>query len=186
MFYQNLDLWLTLALAAAGVAVQLSAVPLPGPLKVAGGLLLELFCPGYALLAALLPGRSTRWPERALLSAGLSLAIAIVGAIAFNWLPQGLNLQLWSGLFLGVTLIASVVALYRRSTYSEFVPAQPTRPGLKAQQLALLSAAGLVTIAAVVLVRAPRPASGVLGYTLLWMTPDPASNRHVDLGIQSS
>jgi hypothetical protein len=169
----------------AGVAVQLAPVP-PG-LKAAGGLPLVLLCPGYALVAAIFAGRLTSWPERVLFSLGLSLAVAILGAAVLNWSPWGLQTGVWVGLFLGVTLAASLFAARRRTDNPERISARRSHLRLPLEQWALLGMAGVVTIAAVTLVRMPQPVTGVLGYTILWMTPDTTSDaKGIRLGVSSS
>lgn len=188
MTRRNLDLWTTVALAAAGVAVQLG--PMPTAVRVFFGLPLVLLCPGYALMAALFPGRSLGWPERALFSFGLSLAVAILGTVALTWSLWGLQTGVWAGLFFGVTLAASLVGARRRAA-QEPVRAGRPQPRLRIEHWALMGLAGLVTVAAVAVARMPGPVTGVLGYTVLWMTPDVAPSgvpnvRSVHLGINSS
>ena len=176
------DLWLVAALAAAGLAVQFA--PVPALLRAGFGLPLVLFCPGYALVAAVFPGRVLAPLERALLSVGLSLGVAILSAIVLNGSPWGLQTVPWASLFLLVTLAASLIAARRRTEPSP----EPTRlPQLRWAQIALLSLAGLLTVGAITLARLPQPTTNVLGYTVLWMTPDDAPRvTSVHLGVSSS
>jgi hypothetical protein len=180
---RNLDLWLILTLALAGLAVQLTGAPAAAHAVL--GLCVAVVCPGYALTAALLPAWRRGSAERAALILGLSLALAILGAVIFNALPGGLTTPVWAGLASGVTLVGSLVAAWRRR---DTPPSQP-RPGLHLRPLewAQLGLAGLVTLAAVWLVRVPISTSGVTGYTLLTIAPDTAQNQPgVHISISSS
>lgn len=181
----NLDLYLIVALAAAGVVAQFSFVPLP--LHVVGGVLLVLICPAYALVSALFPGRSLGLAERVLFGVGLSLAVAILGAVILNAFPQGLDMRLWAALFLGVTLLASMVAFLRRNQICSQPQAKPIA-WLRFDQVILLGAAIFMAGTAFVLVRAPRPVTGVSGYTTLWMLPndDLSKQAKLTVGVSSS
>jgi uncharacterized membrane protein len=89
-------------------------LPIPA-LRVPFGLVAALFAPGYALTAALFPGRTDLdGPARAALSFGLSVATLPVLALVLNVLPWGirlwpivLTLSLW-------LLLLSGIALWRR------------------------------------------------------------------------
>lgn len=180
---RNLDLWATVALAAAGLAVQLG--PVPAAVRAVCGLPLVLLCPGYTLVTALFPGRLPAWPERVLLSLGLSLAVAILGAVALNGSPWGLQTGVWAWLFFGVTLAASPIGARRRADPEPALAGRP-QPRPRKEHWALLGLAGLVTVAAVTLARMPGPVTGVLGYTVLWITPDVTPNASgVFLGMSS-
>lgn len=185
MNYRNLDLWITVVLAATGAAAQFG--PMPQPILGIYGLLLALVCPSYALVAALFPGRSPGLPERLATGIGLALSTAILIAAIFSWSPWGLETGVWAFVFFGGTVVASMVALGRRMRQTTDGPARPPIGQLRADQLALLGAAALITISAVVLVRTPRPVTGVLGYTMLWMVPQESpSDGFVRLGLSSS
>jgi hypothetical protein len=179
---RNRDLLLVAALAVAGLAFQLPGAPALG--RVLLGLPLAVLCPGYALSAALLPASTLGWPEKTALTLGLSLALAILGAIVFTAVPSGLTTGVWAGLALGGTALGGAVAVWRRRGTP---PA--AWPGLSLRPLdwAELGLAVLVTLAALWLVRVPLASSGVLGYTLLTMTPNTsASQPAVELLINSS
>ena len=182
---RNLDLWLILALAGTGLAVQWLTVT--ATMRTASGLALVVLCPGYALTMALFPERLPGWPERILFSLGLSLATAILGAVAVNLLPWGLQTGVWAGLFAAVTLGASLAAAWRRRGQPDEVPARLPQRNLGWSQWSLLGLAVLLTAGAVELVRTPLPTTGVLGYTLLWITPaGDASWPDVHLAMSSS
>ncbi len=79
------------------------------------GLLLVLFLPGYALTAALLPAkRDLDGVERALLSLGLSIAIAPLMGLGMNYTSWGIReAPVLAGLS-AFTLLLSGVGYYRR------------------------------------------------------------------------
>jgi hypothetical protein len=182
---RNVDLWIILTLAAIGLAAQL--LPVPNSLHIVGGLPLALFCPGYALVAAFFPNKTLGWIEQLLFSIGLSLGMAILTAVIFNDSPISLGAGLWLAVFGSVTVIASVAAMLRRGggAGSETVPHRDRR--FTIEQGILLGAAAFITLSAVVLARTPRPVTGVLGYTMLWMLPDDTpTDDAVHVGISSS
>lgn len=87
------DLVLVLALAALASAFALvwplSDIPLRAPI----GLLMVLFFPGYAIVAALFPGKDgLNHPLRAALSVVFSLVAALMIGIVLNFSPWGLRL----------------------------------------------------------------------------------------------
>jgi hypothetical protein len=184
MARRNLDLWLITALAAGGAAVHLG--PMPDVVRAVFGLPLVLVCPGYALLCAFFPGRPTGWPERALLTVGLSLAVAILGAVALNASLWGLQTTVWVILFGSVTVLASLIGAVRRRDLNAAVIDGVSGGALAWPQWVLFGIAALLTVGAVTLARAPRPATKVLGYTLLWLVPDKQDANIVQLGLSSS
>lgn len=184
MVKRNLDLLLISLVAGAGVAVQF--VALPEPVKLLLGLGLVLVCPGYAITEALFPQRTLGLAERGLLTGGLSLAVICLGSVAFNAAPSGLSTAVWAALDFGVTVAASLIALFRRLSLVEQLPAARW-PGLRLEQWSLLAAAGAIAVTAFILVRAPRPVTNVQGYTSLWLVPAEAGNSaSVQLGIANS
>jgi hypothetical protein len=121
------------------------------------------------------------------LTLGVSLALAILGAVGLNGSPWGLGTGAWAGLFGGVTVLASLVAARRRQAVSETISIAMPQSGLGWSQWALLGLAGLLTVGAVTLVRTPRPVSGVVGYTTLWITPGAEPDTTgIRLGLNSS
>ena len=183
MLQRNLDLWLILSLALAGLVCQLPGAPAAAHLVL--GLCLALLCPGLALTAALLPNWPLGASERAALTLGLSLALTILGAVLGNTLPAGLITPVWAGLAGGATLVGCLVALWRRG----HTPSTNPRPGprLKRLELAQLGLAGLVTVVAIWLVRVPIATTGVTGYTLMTIQANTAQHpTGVNISISSS
>src|SRR5438876_5147113 len=134
---------------------------------------LVLVLPGYALTSALLPAHSLGAAERLVFSLGLSLIIVILGGLALNWTPFGLNTGSWAVLLGGITLIASAVALVRRRGQNISASAwlRVVDVGLNFRQGLLLGLAAIVVCGAVAVsylgaARQPFP-----GFTQLWILP---------------
>ena len=108
---------LAIAIITAAVAplVGFSA----GPVRIAVGLLLVLFSPGYTLLALLLPRKSDlNIVERLGLSVGLSVAIVPLVGLVLNYTPAGID-GLWVVIsIMGLVLLGCVAAAFRRSRLS--------------------------------------------------------------------
>lgn len=109
------DLVLVLALAALASAFTLvmpfADIPLRGPV----GLVLVLFLPGYALAAALFPGKNgPRHLIRGSLSVGFSLATALAIGLALNFSPWGLRLGPIVASLVFSTFAFVAAAYYRR------------------------------------------------------------------------
>ena len=169
MAWHNRDLLAACGLALAGLAVQL--VPVPGFLHVAAGALLVVVCPGYALTALWFPQPSLGSAERAALTLALSMAVAILGAVAFNLAPWGVSTVTVTALSFGSTVAGSLAAAWRRGRAADVPQAAPGRPLPDMLQWTQLGLAALVVLAAILLVRVPRPADNVTGYTVLAMAP---------------
>lgn len=86
-----------------------------GAPRIALGLCLIFFFPGYTLLSALFPRRdSLSGAERITFSIGLSIAVSILSGVILNYSPWGINLY---PILISVTLfilITSAVAWYRQ------------------------------------------------------------------------
>lgn len=146
------------------------------------GLPLVLFIPGYTVIAAAFPGQELRTTEKLLISGGLSVALAALGGLLLNRLPGGLQTSSWAALLIAITLIASVVAWFRRRQNAS---AEPFHLNLDLRQALELSAALIIVVIAVQLSKAPLPPIGVSGYTEAWILPDPAQAQVVHVRINS-
>ena len=101
------------------IAITLVLFPLvaltSGALRIALGLLLVIFFPGYALLSALFPKRGDLGGvERVALSFGLSIAVVPLIGLILNYTPSGIRLYpicIYITLFI---LITSAIAWYRQ------------------------------------------------------------------------
>ncbi|MFC1992485.1 DUF1616 domain-containing protein [Chloroflexota bacterium] len=86
-----------------------------GVLRIVLGLPLVLFIPGYTLVSALLPARSSLGGvERVTLSFGLSIAIAILIGVILNFTPWGISIYPTIIFFALFVLITALIAWYRR------------------------------------------------------------------------
>src|ERR1700732_5222678 len=86
-----------------------------GPVRVVVGLVFVLFAPGYALVLAGWPSRRPHWPERLVLSLGLSLSLDALSGLLLNLSGPGLRPETWTALLATVTLVACLVGLARRA-----------------------------------------------------------------------
>jgi uncharacterized membrane protein len=110
------DLMAVFLIAAATAAFTLIA-PLAGlPVRIPLGLLMVLFVPGYALIAALFPRKDDLdGIERLALSFGLSIAVVPLIGLGLNYTPWGIRL-LPIVISLSVfAVIMAFIALYRRA-----------------------------------------------------------------------
>jgi uncharacterized membrane protein len=142
--------------------------PESSPARLLVTLPLALFLPGYALAAALFPGRGLGVPEKLLLSFGLSLAVVVFGGLLLQWTSLGLRPAAWAALLGNITLLASFVALLRcwhRPVAETAVVRLTPMQGL---QLAL---AMLLVVGAVQLARDGAAQRRDAGFTQLWMLP---------------
>jgi len=91
------------------------AVLTTGPLRIILGLTFVLFFPGYSLIAALFPRKSTlNGIERLALSFGLSIAVVPLIGLILNYTPWGIRLYTILVSLLVLILSMLVVAWYRR------------------------------------------------------------------------
>ena len=134
---------------------------------------LAFVLPGYALMCALFRKQTLGNAERLIFSLGLSLSIVILGGLALNLTPFGLQARSWA-VFLGVvTLGASAVAILRQRRQGE---AAEGWPGFKGMQftfrqgllpgLAVLLVGGAFAVSIIGAQLQPRS-----GFTRLWMLP---------------
>ena len=108
------------------------------PVRVALGLMLVLFSPGYVLVSALYPRREQlTGVERVALGLGLSLALVPLLGLALNFSPWGIRLtpivvtlSLW-------TLVFAAVALRQRSLVGQrsglMYPGRPSGRGSRSR-----------------------------------------------------
>ena len=85
-----------------------------------------VFCPGYALLAALFPARDgLRTSERVALSFVLSIAVIPLMCFILNYTPWGVSTYPIVVSTVMFTLVASAIAVFRRQRLSEELRFQP-------------------------------------------------------------
>lgn len=166
-FWKNLDL---LGLCLIAVGTSLIALFWPdwsSPLRVVLGLAITLVAPGYALTAALLPGRyDIDGVERLALSVGLSVACIPLLGLLFTTTPWGIRLLPMALGLATFTLLASFVALYRRR---QLVPSLRffDHAAVRRKGWGLLLLIGISFGATVVAAQALRPPVSVTEFYLL-------------------
>ncbi|ROP34391.1 DUF1616 domain-containing protein [Couchioplanes caeruleus] len=129
---------LTRVLAVLTVAAGAAVLAGPGPLPVAGGLLLGFVLPGMALTGALFSGRALSSVERTLLAPALSLGVLVVAGLAIHLTGADLDRLSWTLATAGVTLAALLVTVLRPGQAAvappaeeETAPAGATAPSLR-------------------------------------------------------
>jgi uncharacterized membrane protein len=177
-------------IAATAVAAGLTSLvelPVPGARAILATLL-ALVLPGSALVAAFFPLRSLGDAERLLFSVGLSLTIAVIGGLALNALPGGLQPGWWVALLVGTTVLACAIALVRRhdsTAWPSFTAAFRGADRFFSGSV-LLVAAALVAVTAVLLAADAAATPPSAGVTQLWMLPsDAADQSTVGLGVRN-
>lgn len=173
---RNADLALCCAVGVAATAAVLSGVP---GHAIAGLVLFVL--PGYTFFRALAAVAPLELPERALVVVTLSIAALLLGGLALNFTPWGLERTSWVLCLLAFTVIASAVAAVRASAEPTRLPSRrvwrrPWRLRPLGFLLAALSIA--VTAASLAIAQTTVPNHNVRGYTLLSATPV-ANQSHV-------
>ncbi|NLX50180.1 MAG: DUF1616 domain-containing protein [Methanospirillum sp.] len=133
------------AAAVAWTLLTLLSVYLPvvnqTPLRVALGLPLVLFVPGYLLIAALFPRNDDLdWIERVALSFGLSIAVVPLIGLVLNYTPWGIRLDpILGALSLFVVSMAGLAAYRRLSLPDEerlTIPAVETLAAVRSELFA--------------------------------------------------
>jgi uncharacterized membrane protein len=105
-----------------GIAVLTIYVPYlnESPLRIVFALPVVLFIPGYALIAALFPGKEEiDTLERTALSFGLSIAVVPLIGLALNYTPWGIRLDPIVLSLILFTVIMVLVAHYRRALLTQ-------------------------------------------------------------------
>jgi uncharacterized membrane protein len=144
---------------------------------------LTLFLPGYAITAAAFAQRPLAPPQFLLLSLALSLATLVLGSLVLNYLG-GIHPLSWALLLLLIVFAACRVAALRRGTSGRAVQLPHLRPG--GLQAAMLIGAVAATAVALVLASTSVPADDALGYTQLWILPQPGTaHSRAQVGVRS-
>jgi len=193
---KNLDVMVAMGIAVLNITWALLPVHLP-VVGIVLALPLIFIIPGYTLYtlytltAALFSNAQFRASYRLLFSIGLSLAMTILSGLVLNFFPAGLQTISWA-MGLGViTVVLSLVAMYRRRD----APLETAAPSAQRRRIAPY-AYGLFGLAAIVTVLAMLyAASGVMqqprpGFTQLWMQPGTQARQAshsctVRLGVRS-
>jgi hypothetical protein len=184
MRQRNLDLVLSAAIAT--LAALLNWLwPDQALLRAIFGMPLALVLPGYVLMEAMFSPGTLGLPVRLLYSCGLSISVLIVLGLAANAAGVKLGTAFWSLALWVVSVAAAGAAAVRRRSFLESWPRQRL-PRWRVYHVGLLALAVAVVAASLLAARQPASASGVSGYTLLWLLPAPGPvGREVKLGITS-
>jgi hypothetical protein len=171
-----------MAAALLGAVIILIDSP-TGVLKASGSLLLVLVLPGYSLSMLLTPTLQSGRQERAILTLGLSMAIAALGGLVLNLTPWGIGTQGWIALLSGVTLVSGGIALARtRPTPSAEVVGPRTAP----RDAALLAMAIAVAAVAMFVARSGAAQWSETNTTQIWLLPGKQANpNEIQLGIRN-
>ncbi|SFM55275.1 DUF1616 domain-containing protein [Methanolobus profundi] len=107
------------------------------PLRTVLGLPMVLFLPGYALIAALFPGKDDLdGIERIALSFGLSIAVVPLIGLGLNYTPWGIRLVPILVFLTNFTIIMALIAIFRRESLGDdafFVPFREMFDSVKAE-----------------------------------------------------
>jgi uncharacterized membrane protein len=188
MKYRSVDILVVVALTIAAVALTFIVPPdnVPGRIL---ALPLVLLLPGYALTSALFAGRAPGFAERLVFSLGLSLVIVVLGGLALNWTPFGLQADSWSVLLSGITLGACAITLVRRREQSISASRWSAvgNTGLTFRQGLLLSQAVVVVLGAMIVSYIGAAQQPLPGFSQLWMLPvsGAKSGNAVRLGVSN-
>jgi uncharacterized membrane protein len=169
---------LALSLCAAVVVIAGS-----GLARTLMALCLVFILPGVSILTAWFPRHLGKAPDNILLTITLSLATTAISGIMLNFLPWGLQPQIW-GLWLGgVAVFNAEVALLRNLRHPE-VFAVGNNWTFRLPQVIMLILAGVLTFGAIALARAGVTEQSRPGFTQLWMIQTDKTNT-VRLGVQN-
>ncbi|MDD1676158.1 MAG: DUF1616 domain-containing protein [Methanomicrobiales archaeon] len=135
-----IDLLVIIAWTASTVLAVYAPFLSSSPLRVIFGLPMVLFIPGYALIAALFPGKNDLdGIERLALSFGLSIAVVPLIGLALNYTPWGIRLDPVLASLSIFTLAMGSAAHYRRAVLTAderfVVPFRATLLSLKTEFL---------------------------------------------------
>jgi uncharacterized membrane protein len=120
----DLALLFLLALCALPVVAFTS-----GPVRIALALVVLVFCPGYALLAALFPAKDRlRASERVALSFILSMSVVPLMCFVLNFTPWGIRTYPVVVCVVIFTVVTSAIAVFRRRKLSS---EQRYQPGIR-------------------------------------------------------
>jgi len=171
----------------SGVAVVGIALAILGLTNPVTGLLiglpLVLIVPGYALMSTF-AGPSLGVIERLVFTVGFSLTLTILGGLALNLTPWGLQTVTWAVFLGGATLVFAFFAQWRRLRQTELGPVS-LNPGLKLKEIGLFAIALVVVVGAIVLARWGDQDLNA-NFTQLSLTPAQTASGSVQLQVVST
>jgi Protein of unknown function (DUF1616) len=171
----------------AAVACALAAALVPWEIvRLAAGLPLTLFLPGYAIVAAAFGSRELAPPKRTTLSFAVSLMVLALGAFVLNIFPFGLETASWAVLLPLVVIAACRGAAMRRERPQRARAGRPALPRPATGSLVLGALAAAIALGALALAERPLPAENAKGFTALWMLPTDKREDAVAIGVDSN
>jgi hypothetical protein len=190
----NIDLAATAVAAAACAA----GVAIPG-IRVVAGVFLVLVLPGYALSTLVVPAGSgwaghvnpALW--RGIWTAGLSLAVTVLGGLLLNLTPVGLTRMTWALSLSALTMLAVAASAWQRHQRSQAVDRAPAAPAASGTppRLRIVVAYGLASLAitatAIGLAVASAGWQHSPGFAQLWRVParSTVASGEATLGVRS-
>lgn len=144
--------------------------------------LLILVVPGYCITSAMFTPQALGFWERLLFSVGLSLVTGALGGLVLDWTPWGLQAGSWAALFIGVSLAAGLIGVFRHGWRSLRIPLRVPETGIV--EVSLFGLALALIGVAVGIGRMPTSQTGLQGYAVMWIQP--TDGQHVRVGVQSS
>jgi uncharacterized membrane protein len=182
VYVKSQDLMLVSGVAVVGMALAILGLinPVTGLLV---GLPLVLIVPGYALMSTF-AGPSLGVVERLVMTIGFSLTLTILGGLALNLTPWGLQAVSWAVFLGGATLVFAFAAQWRRLRQTELGPVS-LNPGLQPREIGLFGLAVAVVVAAILLARWGVQEQNA-NFTQLSLTPAKNSAGSVQLQIVST
>ena len=181
--------------AVALVVVELGVLWAPAPIRVAAGLTLGLFLPGF--VAARLVGRpSITGVERLLLVPGMSVATAILTGLSLAAAHIHMTTDSWAIALGSVTAVGvAILAILDRAKHGEgelrpdfAPPSLGVAPSRSRRFYAFAASVGLTLVLAVagaVAISASTEHYHGRGFTELWALPGGSSRSTVRLGLIS-
>lgn len=175
---------LLIAAVVAGISVAVVVFVPDTAVRTVFALPLLFVLPGLSMTAALFPSNQLDLPRRLLLQLGLSLSVAILGALVLDLTPFGLRRTSWAVL-LGLIVCAGCAVAARRRT--DLAPRMVRIWLPRRTDAALVGLAIAVVAGAVAFARTPLAAKNVVGYTALSILPARGStgSRAVRVDISS-
>lgn len=151
---------------------------------------LVLALPGAALTLAIFPRRTRARAdqflalspaEQRLFSLGLSLGVVVLTGLVLNVTPWGLHAVSWIVVLSAVTVVAGLVAWFRKRP--TFTMPTATAEGLSFAQAAICGLAVLVVVAAGAITVNGAQRQTTTGFTQLWMVPSTADATTLHIGV---
>lgn len=177
----------------ADIAVTVGVVLLCGVAALAGAPTAVMTVAGIALLAApgylwakVILGPHVSGLERVAVSAGLSLAVPVLGGLALYAAGVALSRPAWIGLLAGVTLAgAAVLFALRAAGRAQACAWRPPGLHLPARHVAAFGAALVIAAGAMGLARAGAALQRRPAFTQLWLVSRNGLPPAADLGVSN-